>query len=667
MALKTPNLDDRKFQDLVSEARAKIPVYCPKWTDYNLSDPGITVIELFAWMTDILLYRLNRVPEKNYIKFMELIGLRLEPPKPAQADLTFRLSAPQPQPVTIPRGTQAGTVRTETDESIVFTTDADLTITLPAQSFVLTTPDNVAFTDVAASLKNPDTLVPVFEPVPKENNAFYLGYSENLSALTLLITIECTTEGVGIDPKDPPLAWEYWDTDQEKWLGLKLESDSTGGLNTTGQVVLFVPYTAGSREVNGTRACWIRCRAIKPRPRQRAYGNSPKIKNIATQTIGGTVPASHCFRVNSEILGRSDGTPGQKFTLLHSPVLSRQTEETLEIETEVEGEYESWQEVADFAASAPDDPHFTLDSVSGEIQFGPVIRDPDGQERRYGRIPPLDRQIRFTTYRWGGGVIGNVGQETVTVPLSSIPYIRSVTNFKPAVGGVDAETLERAQLRAPQLVRARTRAVTAEDFEYLALEASSFVARAKCLTAGTTVDGQDVPAGVVRLLLVPKVGDVDRPIPKDQLDVPKRIRDEVQAYLDERRLLGTRLEIGAPDYRAASVEARVKIKPTADQDTVLAEARRRLYRYINPVQGGPDGNGWPFGRSLSLAEIYGVIQGTPDINYVEDIKLFAIDPKTGERQPAGNRMAIPVDSLICSQEHKILPAEESEWEKDLGR
>lgn len=103
MTLKTPNLDDRKFQDIVREARSKIPLYCPKWTDYNLSDPGITLIELFAWMVDLLLYRLNRVPEKNYIKFMELIGIRLEPAKPARVDVTFRLSAPQPEAITIPQ------------------------------------------------------------------------------------------------------------------------------------------------------------------------------------------------------------------------------------------------------------------------------------------------------------------------------------------------------------------------------------------------------------------------------------------------------------------------------------------------------------------------------------------------------------------------------------
>src|SRR5215471_11120165 len=113
MLLPTPKLDDRSFQDILDEARRRIPQYCPEWTDHNLSDPGITLLELFAWMTDVLLYRLNRVPDKNYRAFLELIGLRLQPARPARADVAFRLTAPQPEEVTIPRGTAVATVRTE--------------------------------------------------------------------------------------------------------------------------------------------------------------------------------------------------------------------------------------------------------------------------------------------------------------------------------------------------------------------------------------------------------------------------------------------------------------------------------------------------------------------------------------------------------------------------
>src|SRR5690242_20820606 len=86
-----PKLDDRNFHDIVEEAISMIPRYCPEWTNHNPSDPGITLIELTAWMTELILYRLNRVPEKNYLAFLDLIGVRLRSPQPAHALLTFDL------------------------------------------------------------------------------------------------------------------------------------------------------------------------------------------------------------------------------------------------------------------------------------------------------------------------------------------------------------------------------------------------------------------------------------------------------------------------------------------------------------------------------------------------------------------------------------------------
>src|SRR6266567_1269349 len=92
MALPVPNLDDRRFQDLVDDAKRLVQQRCPEWTDHNVSDPGVTLIETFAWMTDQVLYRLNRVPERNYTKFLELIGVRLFPPTAARAAITFSLA-----------------------------------------------------------------------------------------------------------------------------------------------------------------------------------------------------------------------------------------------------------------------------------------------------------------------------------------------------------------------------------------------------------------------------------------------------------------------------------------------------------------------------------------------------------------------------------------------
>ena len=133
MPLPTPNLDDLRFQrDLVDEARRRIIRYCPEWTDYNLSDPGITLIELFAWMTEMLVYRLNRVPEKSHIQFMELLGIRLQPATSAQTELTFRLSAPFPlgpedrTTTVVPQGTEVATWVAGEEAQVVFTTDEKL-------------------------------------------------------------------------------------------------------------------------------------------------------------------------------------------------------------------------------------------------------------------------------------------------------------------------------------------------------------------------------------------------------------------------------------------------------------------------------------------------------------------------------------------------------------
>src|ERR1044071_7713522 len=126
MTLLAPKLDDRHFQDIVDEAKKRIPHYCKDCTDHNVSDRGVTMIELFAWMTDILLYRLNQVPDLHYIKFLEMLGIQLKGPVPAKAPVTFWLTAPQSQMVKIPIGTEVASTQTETERSIIFTTDAHL-------------------------------------------------------------------------------------------------------------------------------------------------------------------------------------------------------------------------------------------------------------------------------------------------------------------------------------------------------------------------------------------------------------------------------------------------------------------------------------------------------------------------------------------------------------
>ncbi len=79
MMLPLPNLDDRRFQDLVDDAKRMVQQQCPEWTDHNVSDPGVTLIETFAFMVDELLYRLNRVPDRLYVTFLDLLGRHPSP------------------------------------------------------------------------------------------------------------------------------------------------------------------------------------------------------------------------------------------------------------------------------------------------------------------------------------------------------------------------------------------------------------------------------------------------------------------------------------------------------------------------------------------------------------------------------------------------------------
>ena len=138
MVLPAPNLDDRKFQDLVDEAKRMIPRYCPEWTNHNLSDPGVALIELFAWMSEMILFRLNQVPDRLFVHFLNLVGIEPFPPSVARADLTFWLSSAIDQAVTVPAGTQVSTTGEVGAHAVVFTTLRSLTIAQPVFEAVVT-------------------------------------------------------------------------------------------------------------------------------------------------------------------------------------------------------------------------------------------------------------------------------------------------------------------------------------------------------------------------------------------------------------------------------------------------------------------------------------------------------------------------------------------------
>jgi predicted phage baseplate assembly protein len=244
-----------------------------------------------------------------------------------------------------------------------------------------------------------------------------------------------------------------------------------------------------------------------------------------------------------------------------------------------------------------------------------------------------------------------VGERTLTVLKSSIPYVAWVTNFEAAIGGAESESLERAKLRAPEMLKARFRAVTADDFEYLACEASPKVARAKCLVPKGADEKGTVSPGTVRLLIVPLITAGDGMIPKEQLLLPEQLRREVTNHLDERRLLTTQLVVTEPDYVWVTVDAKIKAK--TESKRLRGDIERKLYQFINPISGGTENTGWPFGRELLTSEIHSLIQGMPEVGYVEEVKLFLVNIETGEQGEAATILTLSPGQLPCSYQHKV--------------
>lgn len=651
MALPAPNLDDRTFQDIVDEAKRLIPRYTPEWTNHNLSDPGVALIELFAWMSEMVLFRVNQVPDRLFVHFLNLVGIEPFPPSVARADVTFWLSAAQDSTVTVPHGMQVTTAReTPGEQAVVYTTVSQLDIRPPELTGAITTDARAErFSDVTDDLRYEGSSVTCFSTVDKAGrlvpgDALLLGFARTLAGVALRLSVSAVAQGIGVDPLRPPLAWEVWNG--EAWISADVFSDTTGGLNRSGEVVLMVPSEHELLTLGPVAAYWIRVRLTTPQVGQPTYQVSPRIDDLRVATIGATVRAEHASGSPAEVLGRSDGGSAQEFRVTFPPVLPRRAGETVRV-SDPNGSTE-WSEVEDFSRSGPDDNHFVWESATGEVRFGPRIRYPDGSVRQHGRIPPDGAEIAVTGYRYGGGAAGNLGARTLTALRSSVPYISGCVNLRAATGGVDAETVAEAKVRGPMTLRTGQRAVTAGDFERLTLESSIEVARARCLPAATG-------RGPVRLLVVPAVRTDPRSHQLDDFALAAPLMRRITEHLDAHRIVGTAVEVGTPYYQGVSVAALVHAPPGRPLALVRQRAIDELTRYIHPLTGGADGAGWLFDADLNAAAIAQLLEAVEGINRVDEVQLFEFDLRTGQRIGSG-RDVIRLDrhSLFLSGDHRVV-------------
>ncbi|MEB3357368.1 MAG: putative baseplate assembly protein, partial [Synechococcales bacterium] len=682
--LPKSDLDDRTFKDLVEECILRIPRYCPEWTNHNPGDPGITLVELFAWLTDQMLLRFNQVPRRNYVLFLEMLGIRLLPPTPARTDITFYLSQAQPGAIAIPGHTEVATVRTETEAAVIFTTDQPLVIGVPQIKHLL----HGDSCDVQPSFRERDNRfrhslherdrqwleigrTELFRQ-SQPGNCFYLVLEEpdgHLSGNVIAINVKGEpATGTGIIPDHAPIQWEAWDgqiwrpilrvREDDQTKGFSFHELAQAGLDPAkdgADVVLHLPESLPRASFSDYSGYWIRCVYTDLAASQPGYNFSPAITELSIRAIGGTVGASQCVQIEAELLGVSDGRPGQSFQLQGRPILERRSHEHIQVRPPGQP-VENWQEVPDFAESGFDNPHYTLDAITGTVQFGPLVREPlhlkhqiqqrqqlqawgrtvrremgdvavaptlpasslepERWERQYGRVPPPGAEIYMVAYRSGGGSFGNIQASKLKVLKTAIPYIKGVINHHDAQGGSDPESLSQAVMRVPQLLRTRETAVTPEDFERAALRSHRSVGRVRCLTQLA-----DQTPGRVGLLVVPRPDGEWEPSggtpPDPAFQLSETLQEEILAYLADRKPLGIQVQLAAPEY----VRVKAYVEIVAEERYGNAEGRAHLrqqllstlYQFLHPLMGGLDGQGWEWGRSLYPSDVIARCQAIPGV------------------------------------------------------
>ena len=285
--LPAPNLDDRTFQGLVDEAKRLVQTRCPEWTDHNVSDPGVTLIEAFAQMVDQLIYRLNRVPDLNYVKFLELIGVELRPPAAGDGPGdVLALGAPAAAGAG-PRRDPGGHPAHRHPRPGRLLDAAGPRRSCPARSpapgrrWSAATP-----VDLTAALWPAARGSPASRPTPTPGDALLVGLVRAVPscAVTLRMTLHRVRRG---RRPAPPAAASGRPGPAPAGSPCELDHDDTGGLNKDGDVVLHVPEEHQTSIIARERAGWLRCRLVEPLPEQPTYTAPPRVNAISAFTIGG--------------------------------------------------------------------------------------------------------------------------------------------------------------------------------------------------------------------------------------------------------------------------------------------------------------------------------------------------------------------------------------------
>jgi len=303
-------------------------------------------------------------------------------------------------------------------------------------------------------------------------------------------------------------------------------------------------------------------------------------------------------------------------------------------ENEKKGVWIKYHYVENFNESKPYSRHFTVDYKNSRIMFGNGINAIS--------VPRLKNNIKALSYRSGGGNKGNTGANTIRILRENIPFISEVTNFYPAEGGRDTETVENLKIRAGNVFKNIERAVTKEDFETLAKQATGSVSKAVCLTK---LSGK----GEVVVLILPDDEDNAGFFTVKSYPTAELLKT-VKNYLDERKLIGTKVVTEAFVYKEISIKINLAFKESIRESSdIKNKIIRNIKIFFHPVSGGSDKKGWGSGRDILKNDIFYILEKIEEVDFIMEIRFIDCSLNTGIE-----KVILKEDELVFINEIEII-------------
>lgn len=657
-------LDQENFEEIVEEGRSMISAIYPQWTDYNYSDPGITILEMFAWLKEMQQFSMDQVTDAQRMKFLKLLGQRPRMAVPARTMVELKGE----RELLLKKGTRfyAGSVcfETETQERCPAGT-IRFCKSLSRQGEERLDGRELVF-------GNKIRFAP-FGEEPCKGDRFVIGLSGPLEKgavyhLTLMIYDDYPVKRSPISsPLTAPLAktrLEVWDG--EDWRPARMAKDETCGLLTDGRIAFWTEQEMAYGNMYGEEGYFLSLVLEEedydippvltgvslnyvPLVQKETFADAAKVTAFRDQdgeltakipaeegdclevywlredrwipaavtdireegtgsvvlNLKGEIPAGASGpeilavrrREKTEALMRFTGTgfPDQTFSLGVENVLEKDFRVLAE-DPEQTGTFREWLRTEDFDALGPEDCCYVLDSRRGLLLFG------DGDHGR-----PPEGEIRLAGLSITRGKAGNVKSGQLRAPAAASDHIE-LDSFMDAEDGLDSESIEECFQRFREEGKRPRRAVSAQDYEELVRRTPGLMIQScRVLEPMERDQGEGSRNGVeivVRPYSIQGAGKLSQPY-----------RENILAYLEPRRLLGTEVVIHSPEYVEVTLYAEVKIRHQ------YPDAREQVERAVRTYFGELEDT---FGQPIIRGRLYGRLDS---LECVEEISALVIEAR----------------------------------------